>query len=626
MSAIYGRIGINNDLSDEKLQLYDYDVIDFDHISIYKDKNVEFYAFEHNIKGWPYDYGIYSDNNVVVCAMGVLNYQEKCSIAEEISNRYFINGMEMLNDLDGDFTFVLYDKMNNETFLSRDLVGKMTMYYMIQENILYFSTLLMPLYELKTNANLNEKWLCAFYGTDYRIQSFSEEDTVFESILLLKQAGYTKINKNETKYIKCWFPEKIKKIKMDKNNDYLSRVDQLLEIAVKRVLNTNGDIGLTLSSGLDSTTVLYYAATILNTSHKKLHTYTSIPISEYHSDFNKNVITNEKPYVELILDRFNNLIHTYLDSKEYNAINIMEKIMDITETPYKFFENASYIYDISKKAKKDGCKVLLTGVHGNFVYSSGHIYARIFELMINLRWIKAYKEVKAFCENFKISGRRFLRYYLYDIKVGLLDLLQFKKAKYSNDYIKESFRKKHNLNIIYRKNIKINHPFLFMKKYHESAYNPIYINQVTEFDTKEFARTGLLRRDPLKDKDLLEFLLSLPTEIFCSKGNVRKLPLDLMETRLPNEILNMKFSRGKQSADWLLKVQSESDRLEEMFSDLNNEISNNEFLNDTYLTKQIGKYIIKYNKENADITRDILLLRTLKIFNCKIQTRRIKNE
>ena len=69
------------------------------------------------------------------------------------------------------------------------------------------------------------------------------------------------------------------------------------------------------------------------------------------------------------------------------------------------------------------------------------------------------------------------------------------------------------------------------------------------FRKASLARWGVDERDPTADRRLIEFCLSLPTDLLLSNGRPRPLARAALADRLPAELLDSRV-RGYQTADW----------------------------------------------------------------------------
>jgi asparagine synthase (glutamine-hydrolysing) len=130
------------------------------------------------------------------------------------------------------------------------------------------------------------------------------------------------------------------------------------------------------------------------------------------------------------------------------------------------------------------------------------------------------------------------------------------------------------------------------KPYH--AFKPIF-TQMGEFETHFSLATGVLQRDPTRDKRMIEFCQRLPDKQYVYRGVERRLVREYLREYLPPEILADIKHRGLQSADM-------TDRLarswEKVYASCNSLIEEN-ITNKLFDTQKIKKKLEEYSKEPA---------------------------
>lgn len=92
--------------------------------------------------------------------------------------------------------------------------------------------------------------------------------------------------------------------------------------------------------------------------------------------------------------------------------------------------------------------------------------------------------------------------------------------------------------------------------------NKIALRQIGEAETKMSLATGVMFRDPTRDKRLIEFLLTLPANQFDREGESRRLVCCYLKDYLPEAVIGCsKYHKGRQSADMLMKLQKSWERI-----------------------------------------------------------------
>lgn len=164
-------------------------------------------------------------------------------------------GTECIKLLNGMFAFAIYDKQKDELILARDKIGKKPLYYAHGGKHFIFASELKSILEHPfATKELDMDSIKKFFIYEY----IPSPHSPFKSIkklppghLVILSNGSIKI----TPYYKLHFGHN-----EISTNDAIGNIRNLLDKAVKRRLVADVPIGLYLSSGLDSTTVLAYMA------------------------------------------------------------------------------------------------------------------------------------------------------------------------------------------------------------------------------------------------------------------------------------------------------------------------------------------------------------------------------
>ena len=287
-------------------------------------------------------------------------------------------GIKFLNKLNGMFAFAYYQKDADSLWLVRDRFGVKPLYYMIQENTLYFSSELKPLINIKSKPlkrnNDYYKNFIEHTSTD------SNKDTFVDGIYQLRKGTYLKISKSIDE--KVWYRGQDfifdRSIFLDKKKTLDFAEDLILDSISKR-LRADVPICLTLSGGIDSTTIY----TLIKERLKKevqLFTF-SLPGSP--SDETKKAIQLAESYkdrVTIIKDDDIPDLHKVNE----DIRNVEFPIWSISTRAYK-----KMYQSISKK----GFRVVLEG-HGSDEQLGGYphmIDSAIYDDIYSLKFLSAYK-------------------------------------------------------------------------------------------------------------------------------------------------------------------------------------------------------------------------------------------
>lgn len=174
---------------------------------------------------------------------------------EVILHMYRLHGPDFIHEINGEFSFVIFDKLSNEILVFRDNFGIRPLYYLTHENQHIFSSTLKSLTLLKTQIKST--------------QSIKH----FEPAHMLKFIFNS--SKNEYcihSYSPYFFLDKIKP--NIQSTDYENLYNLLYKAIERRIITTERPFGALLSGGLDSSIVCAIAQDICKKRNlPTLHTF-----------------------------------------------------------------------------------------------------------------------------------------------------------------------------------------------------------------------------------------------------------------------------------------------------------------------------------------------------------------
>lgn len=466
-------------------------------------------------------------------------------------------GEEVPKHLIGDFAFMIWDEKEQKMFGARDFSGSRTLYYYCDEQRFVFSTIIKPLFTLPfIGKKINEEWIAEFLAIPTMVEAVDMSTTPYQSVFQVPPSHSITVTSKGVVTSRYYVFENISKIKYRTNKEYEEAFREVFQKAVKARTRTFGKVGSHLSGGLDSGTVVSFAANELKKENKELYTYSYIPEENFKDWTPGYYIPDERPYIKETVNYIGNISDQYLSFDKKSPLTEMDDLIDIMEMPYKFFENSFWLKGISEKAGSQGIKVLLNGARGNHSISWGNletIYYYYSILAKQLRWIDLNHQMNFYCKNFKTGKRRalpkifknvfhngpFLHSYIWEDNpyLKLLNPTLAKKANV-NEKIKEFQYKDRNP--------------CQLRKNHFGSINSWNRNGL--FGTKMSLRYSLWERDPTNDINVINFCLSLPLHQFVQDGFTRSLIRRATENKLPDIIRLNQRTRGMQGADTIHRL------------------------------------------------------------------------
>ncbi len=466
-------------------------------------------------------------------------------------------GKESLNLLLGAYAFAVYDRDNKKLELVSDAVGNRYVSYYQQGEVLYFSSLIEPLTKIIGKPKISEAWFAAYLGL-YGLDMYADcESEPIEGVFRTEPASYYEMTADlrlqKTIY---WDPKNPVKRRHDKDDEgYKEEFLSLYRRCVRDAIRTDGECAIFLSGGYDSTSVACMAAPILKERGKKLYSFTSVPLKEYKSDLGGEYLTDESGVVLKTAEYLGNLEPEFIDLQDVNLWDEHLNYSRIIETPYKSISNMMWLYEGIKKSAAKGAKVILEGAFGNGTVSYNNYNTYMLYLVRSLKLKKYWRELNALHRKHKQS-RKWLILHTFSCLLGR-NVKGRTHTAANETFARPEFLKKYGIDeycIRYDEGLKKS--YNYHDAYHREFLNRLNMRHYGEFDLKNSLYTGVIMRDPTRDRRMVDFVLSLPPECFSKETEIRRLVSSYMRDIMPPGFFD-KVYQGRQSADLKFRLLKE---------------------------------------------------------------------
>ncbi len=489
------------------------------------------------------------------------------SDTEVVLNSYIKWGIDFVNKLRGMFSIVIFDNKKNKILFFRDHFGQKPLYYSFYNNGLIISSEIKDILFIKKKFELNQKSI-----DKYLIRGWTDDshETFYKDIHSLPAATYGEYTKKEFKIKKYW------KLKY-KDNDY--NKDELKNVFYENIkLHLRSDVPLafTLSSGMDSSSIL---STALNCNISNYKAFSIKP--NYDDEIDETTII--KKFVNK-----SGLKHQFLKFNYNDHTNLLEELIQNQDEP---INHPSFVYQylLRKEISKQGFKVLLTGEGGDEVFGG---YNRMYAPYLIENFLKTGKKIDKI---FKKNMNEISNFNQKKIERRSIDI--FKNfSKIHNDIEDESIFEILNLN-----SSKLSNKLKFYNDanpYNKNYYKNFLLNHLTCRDIPNILRQedrismsqSIENRSPMVDHKLIEYVFSLKSKYFMKDGITKFLLKDIMKDQLPNNfIINKKIGRPGAYSNIIY-----SNYLEK-FIDL---LNTNDFDMDLYNNNKIKNILLKKKKNH----------------------------
>lgn len=570
MSAIYGAIDFNGRyITDKEIECLKkpFERCKIDRYSdnhegnVYMGCGLQYVTRESHMEKLPYcDNEIFFDADLILdnrediaLRLGIDTDKIKDIPDAELTFRYIKSkGVDGLNDLLGAYAFIYYDRNSNKLIMPIDAVGNRCIYYRVIGNTFYYSSLMESLENLERTTK-NGRWISDFLAMDSLVMINELFETPKKEIFRVGPAHYVSFDGKNAKQVRYWdcLRDNSQNLVIKTDDEYKEEFRKIFFDAVRCVLRSDNKTSILLSGGYDSTAVAAVASKELANRGEELFSYTSVPLKGLNTQSLNNAAVDETEAVLKTQKIYTNINCRFMDLEDKNPWKDRKLVFDDIEFPYKSIPNTMWIREAFVNSRDIGAKVMLMGEFGNTTISYGNYRLYVYELFKKGHFIKILTQTRAFCHKNGYSTKYFLKCFIKDlINKHTIDMDKLSKSIYLSNTAIKKYSVYERLSSLYEKFDKAERSY----KLERSVTNELLaLRQIGEINTKLSLETGVIVRDPAKDKRVLEFCLKAPIELFQHGFEWRRLCSIYLKDIMPEHVLNCSF-KGIQSADFKSRI------------------------------------------------------------------------
>jgi len=317
-------------------------------------------------------------------------------------------GVECVKAFNGMWSFVLFDKVKNRVFGSRDRFGVKPFYYHLSTEAFLFASEQKALLEHPAvSRSINPRALA-----DYFIAGEIEyqEQGIFEGILELFPSHSFTIDLRSGSFTKWVYyelktNETYEHFQTPKFETYRNQTEDLLRDAIQLRLRSDVPVGSCLSGGIDSSSIVGIAHELLKQQQG------SAPIHTFTSSF-EDPRYDESKWATLVNEQTGAIPHKSVPTRE-ELVQDLEQLVYCQDSP--IWSTSTYAqYRVMKLAKDTGIKVILDGQGGDELFAGYSPYYTWYmgDMIRRLdigSALKAVKDFDSFPQNFKSLGKDYLK-------------------------------------------------------------------------------------------------------------------------------------------------------------------------------------------------------------------------
>ncbi len=434
--------------------------------------------------------------------MGYL-FKTHCD-TEVILVGYMALGIDFIKQMNGIFSFAIWDENSYTLSLVRDRLGVKPLFYTVLNDTLIFGSEIKALFEYPGfRPRIDSRGLCEVFGLgpakSYGYGVFKDVYEVLPgNLILYNQSGLHE----EAYWSLTSAPHE------DSLPETIEKTSYLLKDAVTRQMISDIPICTFLSGGVDSSLVTAICANELKLHNRQLETYSfDFVDNDKHFKSNSFQPSQDRPYVDIMVGQVGSK-HTYLECDNLDLADNLYHAVDARDLPNMADVESSLLYFCKKVASR--IKVALTGECADEIFG-GYPWFHNPEVM----------SAEGFPWSRNLETRKQL---LSDDLLAGIDLNEYVRATYEKS-VAETPR--------------LAGEDKTQTRRREIAYLNLKWFMVTLLDRMDRCSmySGLEARVPFADHRIIEYVWNVPWEMKSPNGLVKGLLREAGRGLVPDEIL-----------------------------------------------------------------------------------------
>ncbi len=444
---------------------------------------------------------------------------------------YDMDKENCLQLLDGMFSFVIYDEIQNEIFAARDRFGeKPFFYHHVTGKHFMFGSEMKCLWEAGVEKKVNNRMLYNYLTNGDLDNPNDLSETFYENCISLPHSHYIKLSVADcTLSVKQYYDIHWKHtnhsitIKQAKE-----KFHELFYTSVQRRLRSDVTVGSSLSGGLDSSLVVAVIDSLKAGTGMQQDTFSAV-----FPGFKKD----ERKYIDHVIATTNVNPH-FVQPADEGLISSINKLNWHQEEPYG--SASIYVqYCVMQLAKENNVTVLLDGQGADEVLAGYHAYYPQYFKELKKNNSKLYQqELKAYADKYAGSeiNKNYNSSFANRVKYAAGNTLPSVRKWYHQ--IKDPSAGMLNPDFInaYKVNYEPQHQFSSLnERLYYSSFKQGLQELLRYADRNSMAHSREVRL-PFLYHELVEFLFSLPAQMKINDGWTKWIMRYAFETELPAEI------------------------------------------------------------------------------------------
>lgn len=456
----------------------------------------------------------------------------------------------------GAFAFACWEPVRQRLTFGRDCLGWRSLYFYRGDGYVAFASHLTALLAIPDVPRQIDEESVA----DYLALNLSHRrNTLYRDVERVPSRTMVTIDRAGTTERHYWSPRLDAPPPYKRMEDYVLRARELLDLAVATAIRDTPQVAVSASGGLDSSAI---AATAMRLGRsERVSCYSVVPPAGMALNIAPNKYLDERDKLEALSRMYPGLdVHYCVEGELHPLERDPVRLFLGLGTPIANPTNLSTYGQLYDAVAAAGHRALLVGNMGNGSLSWDGASSLLHQLR-HAQFASFARDLHAVSRR---NGRSLLRTFLGEVAMPAAPLHLRRQLFRLRGMDPDSLSPAKLLSPAYVKSE-------LAPKWRARGYNPrgAYIGwwpararSAFLFDEDQFARDyradslalfGFEFRDPLADRRLVEFLLTVPEPFYRWKGVPRSFARMVLADRLPKEIVEEQ-RRGSQSVTWFRRL------------------------------------------------------------------------
>jgi len=456
---------------------------------------------------------------------------------------------EAVPRLIGEFAFALWDKAEQTLLLARDLFGHRPLYFHEGADFFAFATMPSGLHALP---EVPREFDSEAMAEELALLSFTGTRTHFRGIQRVTPGSIMGVGRSGAATERYWQPPAERHDRLSAG-EYEEGLRAVVDVAVKEQLRgADSAVGSQLSGGLDSSIVTTSAARQF--APGKVIAFTAAPRKDFDGPVPDATIADESHLAAQTAALYSNIEHVIVDKSNETLVDVLDRQFAFMQQPTPGACNSLWAREISRSAKARRLNVMFVGFTGNLTasYSGREAWSGLLTRgrLLEVLGIGARMNAKGI--PLRTLGAQLVGPILPRPLWALACRIYGRPTDLSGYTA---------INPVLRATVEAKARAAGVDLLYQPSNDPVEARLAGLFDGDNgnyfkgmLGEFGLSFRDPLSDRRVVEYCLSVPAEEYLRGGTERSLARRAFADRLPRQVADMHL-RGYQGADWYEKIE-----------------------------------------------------------------------